>query len=56
MKKITLLLFMVLFNAVICSCTPETITDNEKTHIIKMENAGECCGGGDLPPPPSPNG
>lgn len=41
---------MVLLNTVLISCTPEPITTDNETHIIKIKN--DCCGGGESIPPP----
>ena len=39
---------MVLFNTVLFSCTPETITDNEnETQLVQDHNIKECCGDGE---------
>lgn len=50
MKKIYLVLFTVILNLGLFSCTPESVADDE----IQVE---ACCGdGGDIPPPPPGGG
>jgi len=49
MKKISLIVFTVILNFMLFSCTPESIVDEV--------NEQACCGElGEIPPPPPPPG
>lgn len=49
MRKIHLILFTVFLNAILFSCTPQSVSGIEP----KADGKEKCCGnGGDIPPPP----